>query len=98
MHAFTYINGQLHCENVALQELADAHGTPLYVYSGNTILDHYRRLDRALGGLDHSIAYAVKANSNLSLLRLLAQAGAGFDIVSGGELFRVIKAGGNPAH
>jgi diaminopimelate decarboxylase len=98
MHAFTYINGQLHCENVALQGLADAHGTPLYVYSGNTILDHYHRLDRALGGLDHSIAYAVKANSNLSLLRLLAQAGAWFDIVSGGELFRVIKAGGNPAH
>lgn len=98
MHAFTYINGQLHCENVALQGLADAHGTPLYVYSGNTILDHYHRLDRALGGLDHAIAYAVKANSNLSVLRLLAQAGAWFDIVSAGELFRVIKAGGNPSH
>lgn len=98
MHAFSYIDGQLHCENVPLQALADQHGTPLYVYSGNTILDHYRRLDLALQGLDHEVAYAVKANSNLSVLRLLAQAGAGFDIVSGGELYRVIKAGGDPAH
>ena len=98
MHAFSYINGQLHCENVPLQSLADQYGTPLYVYSGNTILDHYHRLDLALKGLDHEVAYAVKANSNLSVLRLLAQAGAGFDIVSGGELFRVIKAGGDPAH
>ena len=98
MHAFSYTNGQLHCENVALQSLAEQYGTPLYVYSGNTILDHYRRLDLALQGLDHEVAYAVKANSNLSVLRLLAQAGAGFDIVSGGELFRVIKAGGDPAH
>lgn len=98
MHAFSYTNGQLHCENVPLQSLADQYGTPLYVYSGNTILDHYHRLDLALKGLDHEVAYAVKANSNLSVLRLLAQAGAGFDIVSGGELFRVIKAGGDPAH
>lgn len=98
MHAFSYINGQLHCENVPLQSLSDQYGTPLYVYSGNTILDHFRRLDLALKGLDHEVAYAVKANSNLSVLRLLAQAGAGFDIVSGGELFRVIKAGGDPAH
>ncbi|TAE91336.1 MAG: diaminopimelate decarboxylase [Verrucomicrobia bacterium] len=98
MHAFSYIDGQLHCENVSLQSLAEQYGTPLYVYSGNTILDHYRRLDLALQGLDHEVAYAVKANSNLSVLRLLAQAGAGFDIVSGGELYRVIKAGGDPAH
>jgi diaminopimelate decarboxylase len=98
MHAFSYIDGQLHCENVPLQSLAEQYGTPLYVYSGNTILDHYQRLDLALQGLDHEVAYAVKANSNLSVLRLLAQAGAGFDIVSGGELYRVIKAGGDPAH
>jgi diaminopimelate decarboxylase len=98
MHAFSYLNGQLHCENVPLQSLAEQYGTPLYVYSGHTILDHYKRLDLALHGLDHEVAYAVKANSNLSVLRLLAQAGAGFDIVSGGELFRVIKAGGDPAH
>jgi len=98
MHAFTYKNGQLYCENTALSALAQQHGTPLYVYSANTILDHYKRLDAALAGVDHEVAYAVKANSNLGVLSLLAQAGAGFDIVSGGELYRVIKAGGSPAH
>jgi diaminopimelate decarboxylase len=98
MHGFSYKNGSLHCEDVELATLADTHGTPLYVYSAATILDHYRRLDAALAGVDHEVAYAVKANSNLSVLRLLAKEGAGFDIVSGGELFRVIKAGGDPAH
>ena len=98
MHGFSYQNGSLHCEDVDLAPLAAEHGTPLYVYSAGTILDHYRRLDAALAGVDHEVAYAVKANSNLSVLRLLANEGAGFDIVSGGELFRVIKAGGDPAH
>ena len=98
MHGFSYKNGSLHCEDVDLSTLADEYGTPLYVYSAGTILDHYRRLDAALGGVAHEVAYAVKANSNLSVLRLLANEGAGFDIVSGGELFRVIKAGGDPAH
>lgn len=98
MHGFAYKNGSLHCENVDLAGLAAQYGTPLYVYSGTTILDHYKRLDAALAGIDHEVAYAVKANSNLSVLRLLAKEGAGFDIVSGGELFRVIKAGGDPAH
>ena len=97
MHGFAYRHGSLHCEDVDLQTLAEEHGTPLYVYSANTIRDHYRRLDEALGSIDHEVAYAVKANSNLSVLRLLAEEEAGFDIVSGGELFRVIKAGGNPA-
>lgn len=97
MHGFSYQNGSLHCEQVDLQSLAREHGTPLYVYSGATILDHYQRLDSALEGLDHEVAYAVKANSNLSVLRLLANEGAGFDIVSAGELFRVIRAGGDPA-
>lgn len=96
MHGFSYKNGSLHCENVNIAALAEEHGTPLYVYSAGTILDHYRRLDAALGEIDHEVAYAVKANSNLSVLRLLANEGAGFDIVSGGELFRVIKAGGDP--
>ena len=81
-----------------LSALAQEYGTPLYVYSAGTILDHYTRLDQALNGVEHEVAYAVKANSNLSVLRLLAEHGASFDIVSGGELFRVIKAGGNPAH
>lgn len=97
MHQFHYRDGLLHCEDVSLQTLAEEHGTPLYVYSANTFRDHYRRLDDALTGVDHHIAYAVKANSNLSVLRLLADLGSGFDIVSGGELFRVIKAGGDPS-
>ena len=98
MHGFSYKNGSLFCEDVDLSTLAVEHGTPLYVYSAGTILDHFTRLDLAMTGVDHEVAYAVKANSNLSVLRLLASQGAGFDIVSGGELFRVIKAGGDPAH
>jgi diaminopimelate decarboxylase len=98
MHGFSYKNGSLFCEDVELATLAAEHGTPLYVYSAGTITDHFTRLDQALNGVDHEVAYAVKANSNLSILRLLATHGAGFDIVSGGELFRVIKAGGDPAH
>ncbi len=98
MHGFSYNKGVLHCEEVELNALVAQHGTPLYVYSGGTIVDHFQRLDAALGGVEHEVAYAVKANSNLSVLRLLAKHGAGFDIVSGGELFRVLKAGGDPAH
>lgn len=96
MHGFSYKNGYLHCEDVDLLKLAREHGTPLYVYSASTIRDHYKRLDATLDGIDHEVAYAVKANSNLSVLRLLVNEGAGFDIVSAGELFRVIKAGGDP--
>ena len=94
MHSFHYREGELYCEEVALARAAEEFGTPLYVYSAGTILDHYRRLDAALAPLDHLICYAVKANSNGAILKLLADAGAGFDIVSGGELFRVLKAGG----
>ena len=94
MHSFQYRDGELFCEDVALSRVADEFGTPLYVYSSGTILDHYRRLDAALGSLDHLICYAVKANSNGAILKLLVEAGAGFDIVSGGELFRVLQAGG----
>lgn len=94
MHSFHYHDGELHCEQVPLSRAANEFGTPLYVYSAGTILDHYRRLDLALSSLDHLICYAVKANSNGAILKLLAEAGAGFDIVSGGELFRVLKAGG----
>ena len=94
VHSFHYRDGELYCEEVALARAADEFGTPLYVYSAGTILDHYRRLDAALAPLDHLICYAVKANSNGAILKLLADAGAGFDIVSGGELFRVLKAGG----
>lgn len=97
MHSFHYRDGELHCEEVALARAAEEFGTPLYVYSAGTILDHYGRLDAALAPLNHLICYAVKANSNGAILKLLAQAGAGFDIVSGGELFRVLKAGGAAA-
>ena len=97
MHSFHYRNGELYCEQVALSRAADEFGTPLYVYSAGTILDHYRRLDASLAPLDHLICYAVKANSNGAILKLLAAAGAGFDIVSGGELFRVLRAGGAAA-
>ncbi len=94
MHDFDYQNGKLFCEGVDLNELATAYGTPLYVYSQNTIKDNFNRLSSALSDLDHHIAFAVKSNSNLSVLQLLKTIGADFDIVSGGELFRVLKAGG----
>ena len=94
MHDFDYQNGKLFCEGVDLNELATAYGTPLYVYSQNTIKDNFNRLSSALSDLDHHIAFAVKSNSNLSVLKLLKNIGADFDIVSGGELFRVLKAGG----
>ena len=96
MHSFHYHDGRLYCEEVDLAQAAEKFGTPLYIYSAGTILDHYTRLDAALAPLDHSICYAVKANSNRAILKLLADAGAGFDIVSGGELFRTIKAGADP--
>src|SRR5438309_3410740 len=96
MHFFRYRDNTLHCEDVELARCAKKFGTPLYIYSASTILDHYTRLDAALAPLDHLICYAVKANSNRAILKLLADAGAGFDIVSGGELFRAIKAGADP--
>ena len=97
MHSFHYRDGRLYCEDVDLPRIAEEFGTPTYVYSAGTILDHFTRLDTALAPLDHLICYAVKANSNGAILNLLMRAGAGFDIVSGGELFRVLAAGGNPA-
>ena len=97
MHSFRHIQGRLHCESVDLESLAAKHGTPLYVYSKETISDHFTRLDKAMDSLDHLVCYAVKANSTLAVLHTIAELGGGFDIVSGGELFRVIKAGGNPA-
>jgi len=97
VHSFRYRDGHLYCEDVDLARVAEELGTPIYVYSATTILDHYTRLDRALAPLDHLICYAVKANSNGAILKLLAGAGAGFDIVSGGELYRVLAAGGDPA-
>ena len=91
---FVYRDRNLYVEDVDLEEIARAAGTPVYVYSATAIRERYQRYDAAFGEAPHSIFYAVKANSNLGVLRLLAAAGAGFDIVSGGELFRVLRAGG----
>ncbi|MBI3663290.1 MAG: diaminopimelate decarboxylase [Acidobacteria bacterium] len=96
---FVRRGGELHCEHVALKAIADRVGTPAYVYSGAAITAAYRSLDRAFAGprgVPHTICYSVKANSNLSVLRLLARLGSGFDIVSGGELHRLRRAGVSP--
>ena len=96
MHDFRYVGNKLCCEGVAVETLVRRFGTPLYVYSQRTLTEHFRALDRALGGLEHLVCFAVKSNSNQSVLRVLAKLGSGFDIVSGGELQRVIAAGGDP--
>ena len=94
MDHFDYIDGQLCAEQVPLAQIAADHGTPCYVYSRATIERHWHAFDDALSGRDHLVCYAVKANSNLAVLGLMAQMGSGFDIVSGGELARVLRAGG----
>ena len=94
---FHYSGQDLYCENVPLADIARQAGTPAYVYSSASILEKYRAYDEAFGSLPHEVCYAVKANSSLGILALLAKAGAGFDIVSGGELYRVIAAGGDPS-
>jgi diaminopimelate decarboxylase len=95
--SYSYRNGVLHAEEVALDDIARRFGTPCYVYSRAAIESAYAEYARALSGRDALICYSVKANSNLAILALLAHLGAGFDIVSGGELARVIAAGGAPA-
>jgi diaminopimelate decarboxylase len=95
MQGFQYRKGELFCENVPVRRLAEEFGTPLYVYSHGHIVGQFRELDGAFKSLPHLVCYAVKANSNLGVLRALANEGAGFDIVSGGELERVVKAGGD---
>ena len=96
MHSFRYRSGILHCEDVSIESLVRKYGTPLYVYSEQTLSDHYQRLHAALNPLDRLICFAIKANSNLAVLRILCNLGSGFDIVSGGELQRVLAAGGDP--
>jgi diaminopimelate decarboxylase len=97
MSAFALKGGVLHAEDVALPALAEQFGTPCYVYSRAAITEAYTAFDRAFASRPHQICYAVKANSNLAVLNVLARLGAGFDIVSGGELLRVLAAGGEPA-
>jgi diaminopimelate decarboxylase len=97
MNPFSYQDRQLYAENVRLADIAEQVGTPCYVYSRAFIEDRFRAFDAALAGHDHLVCYAVKANSNLAVLNLLARLGSGFDIVSGGELERVLAAGGEAA-
>jgi diaminopimelate decarboxylase len=94
--SFEYRERAMYCEDVALADIAAGAGTPCYVYSAGAIRAAYRAYDESFNGVAHTVCYAVKANGNLAVLGLLAEAGAGFDIVSGGELFRVLKAGGDP--
>src|SRR5215469_5333497 len=96
MHDFRYVGSRLYCEGVAIDSLVRQFGTPLYVYSQHTLTEHYRKLDQAMAGVDHLVCFAVKSNSNQSVLRVLSDLGSGFDIVSAGELQRVIAAGGDP--
>ncbi|MCK7548997.1 diaminopimelate decarboxylase [Marinobacter koreensis] len=96
MDHFNYRNGELYAEEVPVSRIAEQFGTPAYVYSRATLERHYRAYDEALSGRPHLVCYAVKANSNLAVLNVLARLGAGFDIVSAGELERVLRAGGDP--
>lgn len=95
MHHFHYTGSDLHCESVDLAAVAKLYGTPTYVYSSATMTDNYRRLQQGLAGLDVQLCYATKANSNLAVLRQFSNLGAGFDLVSGGEIRRVLASGGN---
>ncbi|MET4026996.1 diaminopimelate decarboxylase [Marinobacter sp. MBR-99] len=97
MDHFNYRNGELYAEDVPVASIAERFGTPAYVYSRATLERHYRAYDSALSGRPHLVCYAVKANSNLAVLNVLARLGAGFDIVSAGELERVLRAGGDAA-
>src|ERR1044072_2405989 len=93
MHNFEYRQGELYCEQVAVSQIAKQVGTPCYIYSYATLTRHIRAYDRPFQNVPHLIAFAMKANSNLAILRLMAKEGSGVDIVSGGELFRALKAG-----
>src|ERR671918_1708966 len=96
MHHFEYRNGEMFAEEVSLKRIAQEVGTPAYIYSLATLKRHYRVFDEAFAKVPHIVCFSVKANSNLALLRTFAKEGSGFDIVSGGELFRALKAGGDP--
>lgn len=96
MHDFRYVGKKLYCEGVSVESLAEKYGTPLYVYSQHTLTDHFQKLQRALAPLNHLICYAAKSNSNAAVVRTLVNLGSGFDIVSEGELRRVLAAGARP--
>jgi diaminopimelate decarboxylase len=96
MELFHYRDGQLYCENLSVAEIAEKYDTPLYIYSQNAILGALHSLETAFSEVDPLICYSVKANSNLGILKMMAEHGSGFDVVSGGELHRVLQAGGKP--
>lgn len=93
MHLFEYKKGELYAEDVPVRELASEFGTPLYIYSYNTFLNHFKAYDDAFNGHPHIICFALKSNSNAAIIKLFAKSGGGADVVSGGELFRALKAG-----
>ena len=93
MHFFRYRNGQLYAEDVPVEKIAEKYGTPLYIYSYHTLLRHFKAYDEAFDGVPHIICFALKANSNIAILRLFAKQGGGADVVSGGEIFKALKAG-----
>jgi len=97
MHNFEYQQGELYCEQVPVSRIVKELGTPCYIYSHATLVRHFQVYDRAFAAIPHIIAFAMKANSNLAILRLMAKEGSGVDIVSGGELFRALKAGVPPS-
>ncbi|HEY3299776.1 MAG TPA: diaminopimelate decarboxylase [Methylophilaceae bacterium] len=97
MNTFTYKNSELHADNVAISQITQAFDTPCYVYSKTALENAFRQFSAGFAGTDHLVCFAVKANPSLAILNLFAKLGAGFDIVSGGELARVIAAGGDPA-
>jgi diaminopimelate decarboxylase len=96
MHHFRYVGNKLYCESVSVESLVKKYGTPLYIYSQQTLTGHFQKLDAALAPLDHLICFAMKSNSNQAVLRTLADLGGGFDIVSEGELRRAMAAGADP--
>jgi diaminopimelate decarboxylase len=96
MHYFQYKNGHLHCEGIPIEEIAGKVGTPVYVYSYQTLVRHFTVFDEAFKGMPHLVCYSAKANSNLALLRLFINLGGGVDVVSGGELYRAVKGGADP--
>ena len=93
MHRFTYKHNRLYCENVSMEKIANSMGTPFYLYSYQTLIDHYQKIEKAFQGVDPLICFSMKANSNLAVLKALLSKGAGLDIVSGGELYKALKIG-----
>jgi diaminopimelate decarboxylase len=97
MDYFSYKNGTLFVEDVSVEKIADQVGTPVYIYSKATFIDHLQKIQQSYSRLDTMICYSVKACGNINILRFMSEAGSGFDIVSGGELYRVLQAGGDPS-